>query len=667
MRVAGLFLYEIMAYNKVTIDKIAAQALQEIQFARTFKQGKILNWQKNEELYYSRKKKPDTSRASVQLGRTQEFVHTLLSKIDNPLIFKFTKRKNSQTKRVERLNALRQIEQNNDNWDIKDIVGKKQAIIYGRAIYWYYADSINGIYRSHLEPCDVYSFLIDPTCGGIDIEEARHMGSYSVVLDRKALKDGKKQGIYIKSAVDELLEGVSNASEVNQEVTNTRPRTQDQNVIGQKEQQDDSKFKFWRWLTTFQEDGERYYLLIDNSGRCIRCEKLSEMFPPTKEFPVGAWPVWTWAAFPDLTEFWTPSYVDYAREIFMAQDVSINQMLDNAEAINKPQRVVNVTAIENLAELKYRRDGVIKVKGDIDINKAYQTINTPSINTPIQVFNLLEQIQSRASGVTDGAAGVADEEGKVGIYEGNQAAAADRFGLLNKSYAFGYKRFARLFEMGVNTNLVKKVAVDIIGPNGVEIEEIRRSDIFRKGDTFGVLVEASNAQLLASKQEKDAKLSFLQAQVNNKSINQKKSTEMQADIVGFTEEQIEELLDTSFYGNSELMGECDRDLEMLLDNEDIKPNQSANNAYKQKMVNYLRDHEENIDTKQFYRIAAYIDSLEPIIMRNEARSLQNEMVDRMNQQTAGVDANGQPIQVDKTVVDTSVDPSQPEPTQPYGV
>jgi hypothetical protein len=37
----------------------------------------------------------------------QEFVHTWLSKIDNPLTFKFTKRKESQLKRVERLNALR--------------------------------------------------------------------------------------------------------------------------------------------------------------------------------------------------------------------------------------------------------------------------------------------------------------------------------------------------------------------------------------------------------------------------------------------------------------------------------------------------------------------------------------------------------------------------------
>ena len=49
---------------------------------------------------------------------------------------------------------------------------------------------------------------------------------------------------------------------------------------------------------------------------------------------------------PDLTEFWTPSCGLCTGDLH-GQDVSVNQMLDNAEAINKPQKVVNVLAIEN--------------------------------------------------------------------------------------------------------------------------------------------------------------------------------------------------------------------------------------------------------------------------------------------------------------------------------
>ena len=618
-----------MAMRQDKIDKISAQAIQEIQAARIFKQGKISNWQKNEDLYYARKIRSVESRANVQLARMQEFVHTLLSKIDNPLTFKFIKRKNSQLKRVALLNALKEADQNSNDWDMKDIVGKKQAIIYGRTIYCYYADSKYGNYKPNLWNIDVYDFLIDPSCGGINIEEARHLGDYSVIFSKKDLKEGKKSGLFLRDQVNELIDGSGNADDMNQEQTNKRSRTYDQNTIGWKENSDPDKYRFWRWFTTFADDGERYYLLMDNSGRTIRCELLSDVFAPTASFPNAPWPYWTWAAFPDLTEFWTPSYADYAREIFMAQDVSINQMLDNAEAINKPQKVVNVGAIEDMAQLKYRRDGIIKTKGDYDVNKAIQIIQTPSINTPIEVFNILEAINEKSSGVTAGAKGVADEGGKVGIYEGNQEATADRFGLLNKSYAFGYKRFARLYELGVRDNLVKKTAIEIVGPDGIEIVEAKHSDIFLRDDEFSVMIEASNAEFLASNQDKQSKLAFLQAQAINQGINQKKSFEMQAKIVGFNSDEINELQDVSFYGNSELMSEADRDIERLLNNEKAQPNQAANNAYKQKLVTWMQDHIEDMTNSQFARMQQYILDLEPIIMKNEARTLQNEQTQAM--------------------------------------
>ena len=525
--------------NKTLRDKIVSQSLNEIDFARRYKQGKISNWQKNEEMYYGKKIANVESRSNVSLGRMQGFVHTLLSKIDNPLVFKFTKRKDAQLRRVELLNALRKIDANNNNWDIKDIAGKKQAIIYGRAIYAYFASS-DKEYQSHLEPVDVYDFLIDPSCGGIDIDSAGFMGRYNIIKSRKELKEGVKSGLYNRDNVNRILGGDGNSDETSQEETNKNIRTYGQNTIGKKETSNPDKFKFWEWFTTY--DGDRYYVLMTKDGTDIRVVPLDEINSK------GLWPFWTWACFPDLTEFWTPSYCDYVREIFMAQDVSINQMLDNAEAINKPQKIVNVEAIEDLSKLKYRRDGIIPTKGNFDANRAVQVIQTPSIKTPIDVFNILSAIAQQESGVTDGAMGVADEEGKVGIYEGNQAATADRFGLLNKSYSFGYKRFAKLYEVGVSDNLIKKVAVEILGSKGVEVKNISRKDIFRKGDDFGVLVESSNSENLISLQEKKMKMTFLLSNGNNPIQNPKKAYELQASIVNFDEDTIKELMDTQYYG-----------------------------------------------------------------------------------------------------------------------
>lgn len=597
-----------MATRKELRDKVISQSLQEISFARRYKQGKIKNWKKNENAYYGAKETGDTSRSNINilLAKTYEFVTTFLSKIDAPLTFKFTKRKDAQLKRVARLNGVKEYDALRDIWDIKDIAGKTQVLIYGRAIYQYSASSDKG-YNSNLENVDVYDFLIDPAAGGIDIEKAQYMGRYGIVKTAGELSSGG----YIASAVRELLQGDGNVTENTEETNNQRNRAVAQGVwSADKEEGDKNRFVFWEWYTTYR--GERYYLLMDSAGRCLRCDLLTELFA------ANLWPFWTWAAIIDLTEFWTPSYIDYVREIFMGQHVSINQMVDNAEQINKPQKYVDVGAIENLAELKYRRDGIVQFKSGSDMTKAVYLPQTPSINTPIEVYNILEGIQEKASGVNANAKGTSDED-KVGIYEGNQSATADRFGLVNKSYSFGYQRFAKLYEHGVREHLTKRISVDILGPEGISIEQVSRRDIFRKDDTFGVMVDSSDAELALSQVEIRNKLAFIQSNKINPKVNQQKLTEIEANIVGFSEDEIRQLMDVSEFGDANMMSEAERDIEAILDGEDIKPNRLATASYKQRFVHYMQDHEEDMNPQQIERMFAYIDSIEDIILFNMER------------------------------------------------
>ncbi len=593
-----------------TRQKIVAQALQEIVFARDWKQGKVRNWKLNEDLYYGRKAKSIDARANVDLGLMGSFVHTILSKIDNPIVFKFTKKKMAQLRRVAGLNALKVSDQQTDNWDIKDIVGKKQCVIYGRTIYFYHAESYAG-YCAHLENCDVYDFLIDPAAGGIDVELANYLGRYGIRKNKSELKDGLKAGLYLKTETNNLITGNGNSTEINQEETNKQNRSNDQNTWNsQKHIENSDNYVFWEWFTTYK--GQRYYLLLNDKGAtAIRLLPLEEVFES------GLWPVWTYAAFPDLTEFWTPSFCDYVREVFMSQATSINQMLDNAEQINKPQKAIDVGAIRNLAELKYRREGIIRMKAGTDINKAIQTIAPAPLQSPIIVYDKLDAIQEKASGVTAADKGVASED-RVAIYQGNQAASADRFGFLNKSYSFGYKRFAKLYEAGVREHLVKKVAVDILGPEGLEIIEISKRDIFRKGETFNVLVESSNAEMALSAQEQTTKIAFLdnQSKLPNTPQNPQKAYEIEAGIAGFDEETVRELLDKSDFAEAKVMAEAERDIERLLDGEKFAPNPIADTSYMQRFVDYMKDHEEDITEQQFVSLKMYVELLQPIIMNN---------------------------------------------------
>jgi len=624
-------------------EKIVSQVLEEITHARRHKQGKITTWQKNESMYYGAKERTDESRANVDLGQMQEHVHTLLSKIDSPLTFKFMKRKNSQLKRVERLNALKDFDSNRDIWDIKDIAGKKQCILYGRAIFSYAASSDGG-YQSHLENVDIYDFLVDPDAGGIDLERGRYMGRYGVVKDRYDLEKDKS---YIKDEVKQLLDGDGNNTESSQEETNKSNRTYaNKHDKAQKDMTSKDKFVFWEWYTTFE--GERYYVLITESGgRAVKVCKLTDIFES------NLWPFWTFAAYPDLTEFWTPSPADYVREMLMAQAVSINQMLDNAERVNKPMRVVDTSVVSNLAELKYRKDGYIKAKGGMAAN-AVKIQETPSINTPIQVFETLERIKASASGVTAGAKGVEDTDGRATIYEGNQQNVADRFGLFNKSYAFGYQRFGQLYEHGAREHLIKKVAVDIIGPDGIEVMNISRRDIFRKNDGFALITEQSNAELALSENRKRAAGAFYSAVLGQQGvINTKFAIERLGKIAGETDDDIRQLLDVDNYGSRNLMSEAEKDIESIIDGKMIPPNRLANAAYKQKLVHYMMDHEEDMDQETMQRMIQYVSSLDEVIVSNTMRQAQDQARKEQEAMMAGQTGTARPAQL-----------RQPGPAQP---
>lgn len=611
--------------KKEVRDKIVAQALDEISFARRHKQGKVASWQKNEDLYYGNKKKTDDSRANVDLGQMQEFVHTLLSKIDNPLTFKFEKRKDSQTKRVARLNALKDFDSDRDNWDIKDIAGKKQSVLYGRAIYGYAAHSDGG-YKPQLDNIDVYDFLIDPSAGGVDIEKARNLGRYGVVKDRHELAGNSS---YIKSEVKELLAGKGNNTERPQEELNKQNRVYaNKHDQPQKENQSDDKFKFWEWYTTFE--GTRYYLLLSETGaKAIRVEPLVELFRS------NLWPVWSYAPYPDLTEFWTPSPADYVRELIMAQAVSIGQMLDNSERINRPQRIVDVSAIQNLAELKYRKDGYIKANPGTS-QTAVKILETPSITTPLEVFRQLESIKQQAGGVTADALGVADTDGRATIYEGNAQNTADRFGLFNKSYSFAYRRFGHLYMHGVDEHLTKKIAVDILGPSGIEVEKIGRTDIFKSNEDFVVMVEASNVELSLSEQKKRNQGAFFSALLGRADLaNQKVVIEQMAKVAGLEAENIRQLLQLDMYGNAELMSEAEQDIESIIDGKTINPNRQANAAYKQRFVDYMMDNHDNMEPEVFRRMVLYVQSLDQVIISNTLRQAREQAQREMANQQPG--------------------------------
>lgn len=610
-------------------DELAKQALKEIDFSYRYKKARMTSWNKNEDMMNPDKSSPSVispyggstnqadTRAQVPLYKMHGYVHTILSKIDSPLTFKYIKGETADLKKSKLMNSIKDKDAKIGRWNFKDLMGKRDAAIYGRAIYLYMTRNDKGQYKSLLNLIDPKDFLIDPDVGGLcteeedgsGVEKAAYLGWWNTKLTRAQITKGIKDGIYYKKVAEELIAGGTNTKAV----TNQDNDKDNRKPSGapRERYKNENQFIFYTWITTDEND-DRYYLVLTPSGDCIRCE-------PWKDIRrSGKYPIWTWAAFPDPREFWTPSYCDFARGIFQAQEKSINQSLDNSEQINRPQTAVNVDYVRNLAQVRYRKDGYIEIEGNVDVNRVLQTRQTPPIEGPFKVYDKLESIVESESGVTADVKGTSDED-TLGIYEGNLMQAGDRFGLLNKSYAEGYYRFAVLHKEGVMQDLKKKMAVQILGPMGLEIEMVSARDLKPYQNDYDILVESSLAEAQSNLADSKNKLTFLGAYKGDQTINQKVLFETQATIAGVDDDTIKRLLDTSDYNAIEVVAQADEAFQIILGGETPPLYKDANTAFLQRLHDLSDKYDHELSSEQHAAVFSYIDNITPIVERNAAR------------------------------------------------
>ncbi len=602
--------------NKTLRDKLLSQSLEEIEFARKYKEHRYGQWSRNQDLYAGKQKNIDESRSHIMLPKMQGFVDTLLSKVDTPPNIRYVQGEEADRKKAQRANALieKDSSQSVGRWGFKDLLGKKQGIIYGRTIFEYHASS-HKKYSSNLSNVDVYDFFIDPMAGGIDIEKAKFLGRKGVYLSKTKLEEGAKSKKYISKEVKKLIQTNDTAQEDKEEKEKNNRYFKLSTATKKMEKTDD--FELFEWYTTYK--GKRYYLLLSEDKKItIRTEELKDIFK------TELYPFITYATHPDFSEFWTPSPADQVAEIFMGQSVLINQLFDNNEAINRPMKAFDSSVIESPALLRYRKDGNIPLKAGTDVKRAFTVIRPEALQNNERVYEILDIIAQKESGVTSNMQGLSEDE-KVGIYEGNIANSADRLGLLNKSYSDAYHRLGVLYYAGLKEHLNQKVSIKMIGNDGIDYEEITKSDVISNGKEFDVEIVASDIEANADTIDKKNKLTFLAQYAQDTSKNRNAIFEIMAEITGLEQGDIKRILDVENSIDADLMSEAMADFQKMVKGELIEPNQKATVAYKQQMVDELRDKGQKLDEDTIKIIMAYIESLSSIITRNMDRQVKQQI------------------------------------------
>lgn len=597
-------------------EKLSNLFVKHLSTSRRHKKPRLESWRRVDDMLANKKIDFGGSYVHVPLGKAHGFLNTWLSKIDNPLTFKYQKKEIADKRKSDIANAIKETDQNSGRWNWKDLMGKTQAGSYGRAIYFYTARSPKGKYENELSMIDVLRYHIDPRAGGEDMEKARWHGWGNVELTREELEAGRDSKEFIKETVDLLLSAEGNTHQKNEEDRFEDYRYASINGTAKNtESYDEDVFRFYRWFETI--NNQRYTMLITESGDVIQYKKLEE------EWASGLWPIWSWAPNTSPTEFWSLGEIEYQMYVFLAQEASISQALENNDRINNPQKAYNIERIKNISQLKYRRDVHIEVEGDDDVNRAIKEMPVPSINTPIVIYDKLDMVQASATGITAGVKGMAEED-KVAIYEGNMQQVGDIFGLLNKSYAEGYHKFAKLHLAGIEEHLTRMMAVEMIGPDGLYLEKVSKKDIKTKAG-FNILIESSNAESQSNNVDKKNKISFLSGYKGDQNVNQKVLFEYGADTAGYTDEEIKRLLDTSDYATSTIIADAHEVFQKLLLRKTVKEYSGANFVFLNELNKLYYDNKDEIDVQTAMVIEQFIEAHMPIVEQNMARNLMNKL------------------------------------------
>jgi hypothetical protein len=184
--------------------------------------------------------------------------------------------------------------------------------------------------------------------------------------------------------------------------------------------------------------------------------------------------------------------------------------------------------------------------------------------------------------VTAGVKGVGNED-TLGIYEGNLAQAGDRFGLLNKSYAEGYYRFAVLHKEGVMQDLKKKTAVQILGPMGLEIEMVTSRDLNLIKMITTSLLNQVMLKLKIMQLKARIKLPSLEHIKVIRLLIRKFLFETQAAIAGVDDDTVKRLLDTSDFDAIEVVAQADEAFQLLIGGHKAPLYKDANTAFLQRL------------------------------------------------------------------------------------
>lgn len=631
--IEGMSIAEVLAGERtpeeLRADRLADIARQQVQTSVKYKEKRMQEIAKNEDLYYGRTKKALKGRWNVPLPLMPGYIDTLLSKIDDPPRAKYGHQDPADVERAMKTQAAWDAESTKveNMWALKDRFEKKLAALSGVGISKTFAfNDENGQYVSSYEAVDHLDFECEPM-GGQILKNHLFKGQRNIFKTEDQLKSSAKgpKAVYNKRQVLRLIfnTGRREQKEFQQLY---QEKTERLRALGFNPEMHSyvgiNIYNLTEWYMQDPQNGEKYYLLFEpHSGIWVRACPLKEVFESDTD------PFEAWHTHVDPFNFWSKAPADDERPIAEAMNVIFNQSLDARDRKIYGQRAYDPEVFPDPSQLEWRPDGLVeaqvgisKMNGGIGGGIYQFKIDGVEEAQSIDLMKFMDEMTGLKTGITAGAQGATDDK-RVGIYFGNLQQVADRLGLYNKSYSEAWGRKALKFYWGLQEHASSGYMVKLIGENGYNWTELTKEDL-NPTRQFNITIVGGQAEAaqdeLLKKTRADSLTSLLMNPNTAGRLNPDVTIEAVLSNGGWEEGQIKRFLDTQPAGSELVVGRAHQAIQEILDGKKPSLFRGATVLFMQTIVDFATD-SGDLDLATFQALLQYAQMHQPVVIENTVR------------------------------------------------
>jgi hypothetical protein len=620
-------------YKNLTKEQLAERAVQiatrQLMASTDFKKPRITRLNKYWQLYDGNVVKKLRQLFNVPIPVFPGMIDTLNAEYDTPIQLKFKEGDASDFFKVQKINAAFQMEvmntAQNSKWDSKLRLARKHAIMTGRAILKYTAESDPG-YKSLLDTVNLKNFHFQPR-GGLYLENHLFAGEEDIEKTAGELKAGAMSGIYDKAQVKKLFDLCNtseylpfNSQDKGDKLSRFKPLGLDpdnNSYVGA------SVYKLAQWILEL--DGTRWYLCFHPwTLTWIRFEKWKDISSS------DLYPWDTYATHEDDENFLSKSYAD---DLYPAADAIVamfNQELTNREKRNFGARAYDkdmFTDVRKLDEAMHRPDALVPADtkgGTRRISEGVYEFKVGELGGTVNLIDWITGSLGRSTGANDLSQGsVQNVSKKASVTFAEQKAVSKRIGWASAPFQEMMASLGKKYVYGLKDHMPSKMAIRILGERGWDWDQITRLDLDTTKDV-DVLIVSTDKQVQDSELKKEKRIKALELIAQSPNVNtQKRDEEILRSIGEYDENEIAEFMDTKTYSDKKSLARAALGIQLILQGQKPEVWYGANTAFMQKIVDFATDNRATLKDK-YFKLMDYAMSHKDIARENMLRKAEEE-------------------------------------------